>query len=263
MIKKFKNDICVITQKRRIWYYLSISDVKSRFRRSKFGLAWLVFQQLAFSLGAGLIWATVFGLKPSEFIPFLTVGFAIWGFISGIAMEGCMTFIVAGGYLKQMPLPQQIFIARTMFTQFLYFSVGLLTAILILVLFGSFQLMNVLLSFPGLVILFGYGYFTTNLFSYLGVRYRDLAHALSSLFNLLFVVTPVIYPSEVLISKGLHIVVFGNPFASLIEIIRLPLVDGELPYIGHYMVALCFVFLISVLSSLVSSKWERMVAYWS
>ena len=262
MISQFYNDFRVIKQKRQIWMYLSISDVKSRFRRSKFGISWLIMQQLAFSLGAGFIWAAVFGLEPSDFIPFLTVGFATWGFISGVATEGCMTFIVAGGYLKQLPLPQQLFIARTLFTQVMYFTVGLLTAIFILIIFGAFHPYNLLLSVPGLILLIFYGWGTTKLVAYLGIKYRDLAHALASVFNLLFVLTPVIYPAEVLIQKGLQIVVFGNPFASLIEIVRFPLINGELPSFEHYLVVILFIAAILLFGNRLIEKWERMVAYW-
>ena len=135
MLAQLLEDAHIAKQKRNIWYYLSISDVKSRFRRSKFGVGWLILQQLAFSLGAGYIWATVFGLKPADFIPFLTVGFATWGFLSGVATEGCMSFVIAGGYLKQLPLPQQLFICRTLFTQIIYFGVGIFTALFILMIF--------------------------------------------------------------------------------------------------------------------------------
>ena len=107
-----------------IWSYLSSSDVKNRFRRSKLGILWPILQQLAFSLGAGIIWTAVFRLEPEEFIPFLTLGFAIWGFIAAALTEGCSAFVIAHGYLKQLPLPQSIFILRTLRTQLIVFSIG-------------------------------------------------------------------------------------------------------------------------------------------
>ncbi|HHQ4465033.1 TPA: ABC transporter permease [Aeromonas veronii] len=247
----------------RIWSYLSASDLKSRFRRSKLGVLWPVLQQLAFSLGAGVIWAAVFHLEPADFIPFLTIGFAIWGFISSVMVEGCSAFVVAHGYLKQLPLSQSIFIFRTLLTQSIYLSIGMITAISILMLFGKLNLMGILYCLPGLFIVIIYAYGAIGALAYLGLRYRDLQHALSGVFSLLFVITPVIYPSEVLMKKGFSVVIYGNPFSSLIEIVRYPILNGEFASSIHYIIASAFSFVLVAIRLKLGSSWSRYVPFWS
>lgn len=256
-------DIKLAIDNFNIWSYLSSSDVKNRFRRSKLGILWPILQQLAFSIGAGVIWATVFHLKPEDFIPFLTLGFAIWGFIAASMTEGCSSFVIAHGYLKQLPLPQSIFIFRTLLTQFIFLAIGLGTALGVLLYFGKLTLIGLILGVPGILILIVYAYGAIGSLAYLGLRYRDLQHGLTGLFSLLFVVTPVIYPTQVLIKKGLAIAIYANPFASLIEVVRFPLLNGEFSDPIHYVVSSLFALALVLLRFQLGSRWSRFVPFWS
>lgn len=246
-----------------IWSYLAIQDLKSRFRRSRIGILWVVLQQLVFSLGAGFIWATVFHQSPGDFIPFLTVGFAVWGFIAAVMTEGCGAFVIAHGYLKQLPLPQSIFIFRTLLAQFFFLAVGITTALGVLILFGKFNPIGLLLALPGVILLILYAYGAVGCMAYLGLRYRDLQHALGGVFNLLFVLTPVIYPPEVLLKKGLHIAIYGNPLGSLIEVVRQPLLHGVMAGYEHYLVASIFAGILIAFRTFFGKKWRRFVPFWS
>src|SRR3954462_11822357 len=104
-----KSDLYTAIKYFDLYYFLAKQDLKSRFRRSYLGVSWIIIQQLAFSLFAGFIWAKIFGMDVSSFIPFLTIGSVLWAFIAASLTEGCGTFVIANGYLKQLPLPQSIF----------------------------------------------------------------------------------------------------------------------------------------------------------
>lgn len=246
-----------------IWSYLSSSDVKNRFRRSKLGILWPILQQLAFSLGAGMIWAAVFHLRPEDFIPFLTLGFAIWGFIAASMTEGCSSFVIAHGYLKQLPLPQSIFIFRTLLTQLIFLTIGFVTALVVLLYFGKLTLFGLIIGIPGIFILIIFAYGSIGSMAYLGLRYRDIQHGLASIFSLLFVVTPVIYPTEVLVKKGFGVIVYGNPFASLIEVVRFPILNATFADPIHYLVSSLFAIALVLLRLQLGSRWSRFVPFWS
>ena len=258
-----KRDITVAIRYFDLYYFLAKQDLKSRFRRSYLGISWIVIHQLVFSLVAGMIWAKIFGLNPASFIPFLTVGFVTWAFISAALTEGCGTFIIAHGYLKQLPLPQSIFILRTLLTSLFYLAVGVCTALGMLIVFGEFNIFSVFYMLPGIVILICYFYGTSCTMAYLGLRHRDLQHALSSFLSLLFIGTPVIYPPEVLINKGIGMVVYMNPFASLIEIVRYPLLNSSFAPIQHYLIAIVFASIMLLSGSILKQKWGRFVPFWA
>jgi ABC-type polysaccharide/polyol phosphate export permease len=257
-----KNDLSVAINYFDLYAYLSKQDLNSRFRRSFLGVLWIVIQQLAFSLIAGLMWARIFSLDPSNFIPFLTIGFATWGVLSTAMTEGCGIFIIAQTYLKQLPLPQSVFIFRALLTSFFYLFVGIMTAIFVLTLFNKFYITSLFYALPGISILLLYSYGANGMMAYLGLRYRDLQHALSAVFSLLFIVTPVIYPPAVLVQKGIGMALYMNPFASLIEIIRFPLLNSEFADIQHYGVSAVFALLLVACKFVLSKKWGRFVPFW-
>lgn len=257
------NEISQFLVNRRIIFYLSSSDIKSRFRGSRLGIIWPILQQLAFSLGAGLIWSNVFQLDAGDFIPFLTLGFAIWGFIATALTEGCSSFVVAHGYLKQLPLSHSIFIFRTTITQVFFLALGVMTAIGVLVCFGRLSVLGLLMSLPGLGLLLFFGYAAIGSLAYLGLRYRDLQHGIAGILSLLFVLTPVIYPSDLLIKKGLSFAIYINPLASLIEIVRYPILHQTFADEIHYIISCIFIVALISMRFLLAQRWGRYVPFWS
>lgn len=141
--------------------------------------------------------------------------------------------------------------------------IGFFTALVILVYFGKLTIAGLLFAIPGVLILVIYGYGAIGLTAYLGLRYRDLPHGLAGIFNLLFVITPVIYPADVLIQRGLAFAVLGNPFASLIEIVRTPILLAHFADPIHYLTASAFSVILISLRFYLSNRWGRFVLFWS
>jgi ABC-type polysaccharide/polyol phosphate export permease len=70
----------------------------------------------------------------------------------------------------------------------------------------------------------------------LSARFRDVPLIVQSIIQLMFFMTPVLFrPAHV--QDRLPVVTHYNPFASLVEILRAPLL-GDVPAPHHYVVAL-------------------------
>lgn len=246
-----------------LYYFLSKQDLQSRFRRSYLGIGWLVVQQLMFALVANLVWSKMFGVDSSTFIPFLVIGIAIWGFIVASMVESCSIFINARGYLKQFSLPQSVFILRSLLTNAYYLMIGLVTSLVVFIAFNKFSLFGVLYAIPGILILLVYFYAASGTMAYLGLRYRDFQHALTGLFSLLFIVTPVIFPPEILMQKGISIVIYMNPFASLIEVVRYPIINAGFAELTHYSIAVGFTSLLLIFQIILAKRLGRLVPFWA
>ena len=95
-------------------------------------------------------------------------------------------------------------------------------------------ILSIFYMLPAIAILICYFYGIICSLAYIGIRNRDLQHAITSVVYLLYIVTPVLYPPEVLIKKGVGIVIYMNPLASSIEIIRHPLLINDFAPIRHY-----------------------------
>ena len=246
-----------------LYYFLAKQDLQSRFRRSYLGIGWLVVQQLMFALVANIVWSRMFGVESGTFIPFLVVGIAIWGFIVASMVESCSIFIHARGYLKQFSLPQSVFIFRSLLTNAYYLMIGLITSLVVFIAFNKFSFFGILYAIPGLLILLVYFYAASGTMAYLGMRYRDFQHALTGLFALLFIVTPVIFPSEILIKKGISIVIYMNPFASLIEVVRHPIINAEFAELTQYGIAIGFTTVLLIFQIILANRWGRLVPFWA
>lgn len=261
-MKKNNSLFKVIINYYDLYYFLSSYDVASRFRSSRLGILWLVIQQLMFALGISLVWSNVFAIDIYDFVPFLTLGLSLWGIIMGSMTEGGNAFLHAQYYIKQFPLPYSVFILRTLLTQFLYFGISILTTFIVLSIFGKLSLLGIIYAIPGMVVLCIYCYSATALTAYLCLRYRDLNHALSGIFGLIFLITPIIFSPELLIQKGISIAIYLNPFASLIEIVRYPILNVDFANLEHYFIGLGFSLCLLLVQIIIQKRWGRFVPFW-
>jgi ABC-type polysaccharide/polyol phosphate export permease len=245
-----------------LWSKLACLDVGLRFRRSALGVLWLAIPALAFAFGAGYVWANLFRQPMEEFIPFIALGFASWGYIGGVFVEGAGTFTQAQGYIRQVPIPLSVFVYRTTATQTLYFLIAFGVGMITVLVFRPFQPMGYLIATGGLLLTVTFGFAAVCVSAFLGARFRDFAPAVHSLFQLLFVLTPVIYPARILEERGLGLVAQLNPFAALIEIVRTPLVTGEPASQVYYLTAGAMTLGMIALGVALHAQWAKKVVYW-
>jgi ABC-type polysaccharide/polyol phosphate export permease len=211
----------------RVWTFLGVQDVKARFRRSFLGPLWLMMSTVIFVAGAGLVYGSLFGVDHREFLPHFATGVVIWGFIVSSVTEAGSTFVVAEGYIKQFPYPKQIYLLRSLVGYLVVLLVGMVVIVLMQLILGTFTLQAWLWMLPGLALLALVGAGHITVFAYLGARFRDVPHALGGVMQVLFFVTPVLFPAKMLASRGLQHVYEFNPLYYLIEVVRHPLLTAD------------------------------------
>lgn len=248
--------------KTNLWLHLADQSISSRFRGSYLGAWWLIISQLAFAGVAGTIWGIIFGLKLSDFVPYIAMSFAIWGFIYGIMMDACPSLIVSAGYLKQIPLPLSLFIIRNFVAHCFYLTIGIVVALGLSLYFKRPFPADFYWVFPGLILSCFSLFWISVVFSFLGARFRDFSHGVGNILQVMYVVTPVIYRPSYIIDHGYGLLVYLNPFAGFLELIRHPLVDGGPAAWQHYAMiggigAIAFIY-----SMILLSNWGRKVVYW-
>lgn len=225
----------------RVWGYLAINDLRARFARSTLGVAWILVSFAIWAGGVGFIYARLFELETSTFVPFLTVGFALWGFITGSFVESSMTFLGAAGYVKQFNLPKQIYVYRSVMAQAISLSLSLVVCILVIAIFGRLTLSGVVFALPGLLLLLAAATLHAFISAYMTPYLRDFPHAMGSFMNVIFFVTPIIFPAEMLEQRGLGMIYQFNPFYYLLEVVREPLLSGTMPGMDIWGGALVYV----------------------
>ena len=68
-----------------MWSALAYQDIKLRYRGSLLGPFWITLTSLVLLVAMGEIYAALFKVETSTYIPFLMTGLLIWQFLSTVA----------------------------------------------------------------------------------------------------------------------------------------------------------------------------------
>ncbi len=244
-----------------IWARLGMQDVRLKFRRSAIGPAWIFVNLAVMVLSIGFIYANLLGQDPGQFIPYLTIGMILWGYLTNSIVDGGNAFIHAEGYIKQISLPIYIYIFRS------FVSISTTT----LITMGAFAIVAVvyqipigpgtLLAVPGLVMVMATSLLLITIFAHLNARFRDIAHMATVGMQVLFYVTPVIFPASLLRHRrDLSLVIDLNPMYHLLEVVRQPLLNATpAAWHSYAAVGLVLVILFAASAAVISAFQRRIV----
>ncbi|MBM4255511.1 MAG: ABC transporter permease [Deltaproteobacteria bacterium] len=244
-----------------VWVRLGIQDVRLRFRRSTLGVAW-IFLNLAVMIGAvGLVYSHLLGQELHEFLPFLTVGVITWGYLTASIVEGGNAFISAEGYIKQIGLPIPIYVLRSFVSISVVMFLSLLAYFVVAVVYNVSFSLGALWAVPGLLLVGCVALLFVATFAYLNARFRDAVHLAGAVLQVLFYVTPVIWPPEALRDKGMPWVIDCNPFYHLLEVVRQPLLRSEPATAMNYLVVGGFILGLALVSWQCARHYHQRVVY--
>lgn len=207
-----------------LWGRLGWIDIVQRYRRSVLGPFWITMSMAVLVASLGLLYSLLFKLDIQEYLPFLAIGFIVWGLVSGIVLESCSVFIDAEGVLKQMPGSVSMHVFRIVWRNVLYFFHNVIVFFVVALLFDVGLGWASLLSILGLILIVVNGVWVGLLLGLLCARFRDATPLVASLIQLSFFVTPIIWKPEMLPDRAIFLIL--NPFFHLIELARAPLLGG-------------------------------------
>lgn len=219
----------------RLWRELAFRDLRRSYYGSFFGQIWIALTLGIFVAIIGNVYTIMFSMDGREYVPFLCSGLISWRLITNLINDGGTVFLGSGGYIKGFSLPMSVFIYKTLVKNFIvylhYFSIY----ILVMLIYSIPVTPQMLLLLPGIVIVELNGLWVIALLGVICTRFRDVQQMISSLVVLLFFVTPVFWPEQLIVEYR-EIIVF-NPFYHLLELMRAPLL-GRTPEPLSWLVGL-------------------------
>src|SRR6187401_2557632 len=99
------SDISAALSSSRLVFLLAWQDIRQRYRRSILGPFWITIGNAVMIGTIGIVFGRLFGANIAEFLPPVAVGLTLWTFISSSILEGCTSFVLAEGIVKQLPVP--------------------------------------------------------------------------------------------------------------------------------------------------------------
>ena len=252
-------DLWVGITRWRLWILLGWQDIRQRYRRSLLGPFWLTLS-MAIMVGAlSLLYGALFSLSLNDYLPFLCLGFIVWGLISGIVTDGCVVFIGSEAFIKQISLPLSVYVYRLIWRNLIIFGHNMVVFIVVACIFSIWPSWSGLLLLPGLILNCATGIWVCLLLGLISARFRDVPQLVASFIQVAFFLTPIIWKPE-LLGDRFGIVDF-NPFYHFVEIIRQPML-GNMPDNTSWLVTICITVLGWILTFLIFSRFRGRIAYW-
>lgn len=215
---------------------LGWQDVATRYRRSRVGAFWLTINITVMIGALGLVFGTLFGQPLREFLPYLAVGLVMWSFMSASINEGCTALSDASGIVLQVKMPLWVHIARVMWKNLIILGHNLLIVPLVFLVFWRPVSPVAFLAIPGLVLIILNLLWMMMIVSVVCARFRDITQIVTNAVQVLFYLTPVIWSAEIMTNRVGSTLLYGNPFYSLITIVRAPLL-GDMPSALNWAIA--------------------------
>ena len=134
--------------------------------------------------------------------------------------------------------------------------VGLLCVAVVLMMFSGRVSATWLLIIPGLFAWFVFGFAICTISAVLNTWVRDFQHLQAVGVQALFYATPVMFPAALLVQHKLGWLLTFNPLYHLMMIVRVPMLNNDVPELSHYVASvICIVFFLVV--AVVSMRWAR------
>ncbi len=252
-----------IWKSRYFWMHLALADLRSRWRRSFFGALWSIIQPLGMTALLAVVFSQMFNTNFVTYAPYVLSGILIWEFMMANVTGGSLAFVQADAYIKQCKHPLAIYTLRTVLGSLIVLalaSVALFGWSLVVLPqnFGwSWIAALSILPVLGLV-----AWPLATLLAYIGVRFRDVPHAMGLVMQALWFVSPVYFEEKMFRQGGLDILVDWNPIYHILQLIRAPLLQGQLPTLTNYAFSLGSAVLFGLLAWAVGRTAERKVIFY-
>jgi ABC-type polysaccharide/polyol phosphate export permease len=242
-----------------LWTSLALEDLHDRYRRTVFGLVWIVASFALFVLVKVLVFGQLTSASTSEFGIFVTLGFGLWTYINAMVMDACTAYMHARPWILGTATPYPVFLLQAVYRNLIIFALVLLVMALALIWKESPWSWRALAALPGLL---AYPFTSLWLAAILApfcARWRDLHHAIQAALRLIFFATPILWMPTA--SGKLALISELNPLSHFVAIVRDPLMYNHIPLDSwKVVVAINLVGLPAAVIAYVRTR--RHVAHW-
>lgn len=224
-LQLLKRDVLGALERWEFWVYLGWNDVAKQYRRSFIGPIWITLNTALFIVAFGMVGAQLFKFAVEDYLPYFCVGQILFGLFTALMNEGCLVYSNASAFLKQTPYPKTAFVFRVVWRNLILFAHNFVVILGVLWWSGHLANANWPMFVLALLVTILTVLFTVAVFGALAARFRDIPLMVSSIMQIAFFVTPVMWRPDQLTERA-QILVVWNPLAAFLDILRQPLLGG-------------------------------------
>ncbi|PZQ93973.1 MAG: phosphate ABC transporter permease, partial [Flavobacterium psychrophilum] len=211
-------------------------DIKIKYKQTVLGFAWAVLQPLLMMVVFTFFFGKALNI-PSQNLPypvFVFSGLLLWNTFSSGLTTSANSMVNNSQIIKKIYFPRIIIPLSSILGAFFDFLMAFLLFIPLMVFYRQPVSFNAIWAWPlSLVITFMATAGPGCLLSALNVKYRDFRYVIPFLVQVLFFLTPVIYPVNLLKYPVLQYLLVCSPMYAAVELFRYPIAGQDiiLPFI--------------------------------
>jgi homopolymeric O-antigen transport system permease protein len=224
----------------KIWIALSWQEFQSQYRRSIFGVAWVILSFLFFIFVKLIIFTSLLPTADQiKYNAYLVTGFYIWFFLITSVNAAPNTFITQAGWIRSEKLPLSTYVFKSIMREFYNTA---LTSIVVAFAFLYLRFgitWQALYSIPALIFLIINTVWIKVMLGIIAARYRDITFLVQSISLPMMFLTPIFWMPEQMAPKLMEYL-WWNPFFHYLEIFRAPLIGDGVPITSWIFVLVLF-----------------------
>lgn len=219
-------DIRAAIRRRPIWVALASEDISDQHRRTTLGPFWLLINYLAFA-GTFML---IFGERSSllHFPAYIALGLYVWMFISEIVSQSVMLFVREESFIKGTTLPLSGFIMRMTLQSIIRSSYALTGCVALVLLAGVPMSIGWVWAALGMMLIIAITPAAITIMAVVGTFFPDFQFLVSNIMRIGLFLTPIFWVPE---ERGgvRPVLAQSNPFTYFLELIRAPVLNGDMP----------------------------------
>lgn len=213
---------------RELFYFFTWRDITIKYKQTVLGFLWAVIQPLLMMIIFTLFFGRALSI-PSQNLPypvFVFSGLLIWNLFSTGLVSASNSMVNNAAIIKKIYFPRLIIPVSSVMVAVFDFFMAMVLFIPLLIYYKVPVSAHALWCWPAaltvaIIATLGPG----SLLAALNVKYRDFRYVIPFLVQVLFFLTPVIYPVTFLNYPVLKFVLAASPMYAAVELFRYPLVQ--------------------------------------
>ena len=253
-------DLGELWRSRELLYFLTLRDIKVRYKQTLMGVAWVLIQPLLTVLIFTLVFNRFVRLETGSlpYALFAFSGLLLWLFFATAVTNSTHSLVSNANLITKVYFPRMYVPAASVGAGLVDLAVAFLLLIVLCFYYGVGLTLNALLL-PLFIFLMALLALGVGLISAaVTVKYRDLRHALPFVIQLWMFASPVIYPTSLVPEKWKWLMLI-NPVAGIIEGFRASLTGRPFDWM-HVSIAAGITLLVLVCSLYVFRRLEHTFA---
>lgn len=239
-------------------YFLTVRDIKVRYKQAIFGFAWAIltptFQALVFWLVFGTLFRIPTGKIP--YLPLVFSGFVFWNFFSQSVSSATLSVTGNSNLVTKIAFPKEILILSSTLGRIPDLIASLIVLIVIIGFYHISLSAHILWLLPILIVEMVLALAVGMFFASINVYFRDIVAVVPILLMAWLFLTPVIYPLE---SIPMRFQTYAklNPMTGILEGFRSALLVGKAPELTSLLLSITIAFSTLIVSYLLFKKLEK------